>query len=425
VAVFVITPVSCKQKQESSSAYKRWGITKSLTDSLGEKELASAYDLLYGLKFVDAKSAYEKIVERFPTSAEAHLGLSMSYRYLGKLSEAVIECEQALSLDSNAIGSQLNYADLLSPFRGAKLKENLSDSARYTLATSYYEKALKSKHPLATYAHIGLWNIDFIYSGQLSITRKQMLELGKKNYFPASLKDFAYNILITAEPDAIIFTNGDNDTYPLLCLQESENIRRDISVVNINSLNVPRVAMLMRDSMKVPISFSDSMIVNMRPKKDKKGFWIYPADNLIANIVENARAMKRPVYFTVTVDRNRVPYYTNFFITEGLLMRMADIKTKDSINIDKVTENLNKNYRLNNISKKEVWSSNLSPITRDVINLSINYVAVGNQLAQYYEKQGNKKEALHYYHWAYKIIEQIGRADLLEPIKNKIKELKL
>jgi hypothetical protein len=46
-------------------------------------------------------------------------------------------------------------------------------------------------------------------------------------------------------------------------------------------------------------------------------------------------------------------------------------------------------------------------------------------LAQYYEKQGNKKEALHYYHWAYKIIEQIGRADLLEPIKNKIKELKL
>jgi TPP-dependent 2-oxoacid decarboxylase len=161
----------------------------------------------------------------------------------------------------------------------------------------------------------------------------------------------------------------------------------------------------------------------MRPKKDKKGFWIYPADNLIADIIENARKLKRPVYFTITVDRNRVPYYTNFFITEGLLMRMADNKTQDSLNVDKVTENLNKNYRLNNISKKEVWSSNLSPVTRTYVHLSANYVAVANQLAQYYEKQGNKKDALYYYKWTYKIIEQMGQTDWLESIKNKINEL--
>lgn len=422
-AILVIAQTNCARKYEKTTAFKRWGITKPVADSIAESDLASAYDLLYGLKFVDAKNTYEKIVEKFPTSAEAHLGLSMSYRYLGRLNEAVTECEQALALDSNAVGSLLNYADLLVPFRGAKLKENLSDSTRYALAQIYYEKALKSKHPLATYTHIGLWNIYSIWAGQLTSARKHMIELGKEKYFPESLKDFAYNILITAEPDAIIFTNGDNDTYPLYCLQQYDNIRPDISVVNINLLNLPRVAMLMRDSLKVPISYKDSELVNMRPKKDSKGFWIYPADNLIANITENARKMKRPVYFAVTVDRNRIPYYLDFFITEGLAERMGNVKAQDSINIDKVTENLSKNYRLKNIGKKEVWSSNLSPITRDVINLSFNYVAVGNLAAEYFEKQGNKKEALYYYNWIYKIIESLGRNELLEPINNKIKEL--
>jgi len=422
--VLMILQTNCGRKYERSPAYQRWGITKPLTDTIVEKELASAYKLLYGIQLKDAKTSYENVIAKFPTSAEAHLGLSMAYRYLGKLNDAVIECQQALALDSNAVGSLLNYADLLAPFRGAKLKENLSDSTRCAMAILYYEKALKSNHPLATYAHLGLWNIYFIITNQLPMARAQMVELGKNNYFPSSLKDFAYNMLITAEPDAIIFTNGDNDTYPLLYLQEYENVRRDVSVVNINLLNVPSIAILMRDSLKVPITYRDSELIKMKPQKDPKGFWVYPADNLIANIIENARKLKRPVYFSVTVDRTRIPYYVNFFVTEGLLMKMADIKTQDSIDIDKVTQNLDKNYRLKNIGKKENWQANFSPLTREVSMLAFNYAAVGSQVAQYYEKHSNKKAAVYYYKWVYKIIEKLGRADLLPPIKNKINELK-
>ena len=245
---------------------------------------------------------------------------------------------------------------------------------------------------IASFISVSCLSFAFLFI-PVKIFSKDYFQHNRSNNFVAW--DYGYNLLNSCEPDGILFTNGDNDTFPLWYLQEVEGIRKDVKVINLSLLNTPwyinqlinnyptlplniddvylkekinnkgelvqtdspdiynltyvtgtKMALelcgLSSDEIKVKeckLNYSNDFIVFPYKPSQGIGQWIPLQDVMILQII-NDIGNTQPIYFATTVSSKNLIGLEKYLQMEGMVYRLLFNKKNNDLNYNKMKQNL-------------------------------------------------------------------------------------
>jgi tetratricopeptide (TPR) repeat protein len=116
--------------------------------------------------------------------------------------------------------------------------------------------------------------VTYLYNGEVDSAKRAFKKGQSEGGFYPAIVEYNKNMMASCELNAIIFTNGDNDTYPMWYLQLVEGYRKDITVVNLNLLNVPWYIKQIRNSYpfgdnNITMTLTDKEIDTLKYRKWK------------------------------------------------------------------------------------------------------------------------------------------------------------
>jgi tetratricopeptide (TPR) repeat protein len=227
--------------------------------------------------------------------------------------------------------------------------------------------------------------------------------------------DYAYNIMTTCDQNAILFTNGDNDTYPLWFLQGVEGVRNDIQIVNLSLIKTPwYIKQLKRLGVEFGLEYDeiDEALGGFQWEYDRgievAGLKLEAGDIPIAEYPtgrgrETVPALEphtlmiwrilkhnwhnRSIYFAVTVPNINMAGLKPYLSMEGMAYKLVKTRGYEQFDEEKIRHNLLEVYRYTGVADSTVHKD---PVARRLLS---NYLILFDGLIRAYIQLGMHKEA--------------------------------